>query len=849
MIRKIIAKILVFIAVAIGTAFIINKINNTGLDEASREMEDSELPLVYCEFEGNIINQMYGYTQTMATALMRDGIIPLDEESGVSVLVDDAMEFGDSYAYELRTIAGDSLIEDGELESGESYQGYQRYKINFRMDMRQNQEYVLVFKITNADGICARYYTRVVSLQEQHAQKIMDYAMRFHNTTFTKEVNAEEGNMVYDVLRSPLAGESDTMTHVSLSSSYDMVSWGGIVPLVVTGIVPTITEIDNEYAVIHMAYMVESLNDSARHYYNVDEYYMARYDKDREVVNLLAFDRYMDSIFDDSYISKEKNSISMGIASEEELEYMSTEDNRRMAFVKQGQLWYYDYETSSLIEVFGFFQGDYSDIRNMNNNMDINIVDMDDEGNVYFVVYGYMSRGSHEGKNGISLYYFTRSDSKIQEKFFVECDEPFDVMKQETGRFTYYDKTGYFYYLLDGTIYKVDLNNMTQNTLVYGLPSEKYIVSENRKIVVYPDQANNEDVTSLVIHNFETGEEYVEEGNASDRLLALGFVNNDLIYGVANKNDIIISSDGEAILPLYKIFIIAPDGEIIKEYKKNDIYIMNARVMEDKVYLQRAKKNNNFFETCDADFISYKEEEGENDLSVVSFKDSMERSRLDIVFPSNIYISNTVERIMTKNKKEDNYTELSVKTKITENSFYVFGNSGYRGEYNSAGRAILAVLDEHAGLVVDSNGNTIYRTIEAIEYNTIADDITEYPCGSVEDSLMTCAYMCVEYNNSNVEYSDIMACDSWENAFAEYTLGVGINISGIDLDTALYFLDRDVPFAACIDDGRYVLVISYNSTHIRYYDPVLDEEVKVTRKSFKNSLSMHGNTMYTYTSQ
>ena len=109
--------------------------------------------------------------------------------------------------------------------------------------------------------------------------------------------------------------------------------------------------------------------------------------------------------------------------------------------------------------------------------------------------------------------------------------------------------------------------------------------------------------------------------------------------------------------------------------------------------------------------------------------------------------------------------------------------------------------------------------------------------------------MCVEYNNSNVEYSDIMACDSWENAFAEYTLGVGINISGIDLDTALYFLDRDVPFAACIDDGRYVLVISYNSTHIRYYDPVLDEEVKVTRKSFKSSLSMHGNTMYTYTSQ
>ena len=78
---------------------------------------------------------------------------------------------------------------------------------------------------------------------------------------------------------------------------------------------------------------------------------------------------------------------------------------------------------------------------------------------------------------------------------------------------------------------------------------------------------------------------------------------------------------------------------------------------------------------------------------------------------------------------------------------------------------------------------------------------------------------------------------TFEKVFEDYTNGVGINISGISLSTALYFLDRDIPFAACIDDGRYVLVISYNSTHIRYYDPVLGAEVKVTRKAFENSLS------------
>lgn len=848
MMKKVVARVLVFLVVACSTAFVINKINNAKLDEASRELEDSVLPLVYCEFEGTIINRMYGYTQTMATGLMRDGIVPLNGEHGVNVLVDDAQGYGSSFSYELRSIAGDSLIEEGTLEDSTDYQGYRRYKVNFRMDMRENQEYVLVFKIADAEGNLVRYYTRVVNLKEQYAQKIMDYASKFHNTTFTKEVNREEGNMVYDLIRTTSGGSSN-LSHVDLTSSYEMISWGGIVPLVVTGIVPTITEIDNEYAVIHMAYVVESLNDSASHYYNVDEYYAATYDRSSETVNLLAYDRYIESIFDEGYVSKAKNCISMGIADVGNVEYAVSSDNRKLSFVKEGQLWCYDYATSRLVNVFGFLQGNYSDARAMNRNVDINILDMDDDGNIYFVVYGYMSRGKHEGHNGILLYYYTAEDARIQEKFFVECDEPFDVMKQETGRFAHYDETGYFYYLLDGTIFKVDLNNMTQDTLVYGIPSEKYVVSDNRKVVAYPDSAVEVEVTGIVVHNFETGEIYVEQGTGDDRLLALGFVNNDLIYGVADKNDITISSAGEAILPLYKLYIISSNGEVLKEYDKTGIYIMDARVQEDTIYLQRATKQNNFFEDSEADFISYKKDEQKDSLTVKNNYDDMEISCMDIVFPSNMYISASVKPIMTKSRQEETYTEQKVKTSVSSDTFYVFNNSGYKGEYNSAGRAILATTEEKAGLVVDGNGNTVYRAIAAASYNTIADEIKEYPCSGIEDSMMTCAYMCIEYENRAIEYSDIMACDSWEQAFQKYTLGVGVNISGISLNTALYFLDRDVPFAACIDDGRYVLVISYNSTHIRYYDPMRDEEVKVTRRGFEQSLSRQGNTMYTYTSQ
>lgn len=849
MIKKIIIKVIVFVLVMTGTAFFVNKLNNSNLDSVSREMEEPTLPLVYCLFEGEQVNMMQGYTQVMSTSLMRDGIVPVNPEYGVDLLVEDTGDYGVTYSYQLRSIAGDSLIEDGELTDWSTNQGYQEFNVRFRMDMQENQEYVLVFIITNADGESARYYTRVVNIPEQYGLKIMDYVMDFHDTTFIKEVNEDEGNIVYDALDVKGEALDDDISHVNLHSSYDMVTWAGIEPTVMTGIVPTVTELDSEYAVVKLSYIVQGSAENGSHLYNVEEYYSARYDKDAAKVELLAFDRYIESFFDSSYISKARNSISVGIADISELEYAYSSDNRKVAFVKEGELWYYDYDKSGLTSVFSFLQNNFSDIRTLNTDIDINIASMDDDGNIYFIVYGYMSRGAHEGKNGLAMYSFTSEDSKLEELFFVESDEPFDVMRQEIGRLTYYDPNGYFYYLLNGAIYKVDMSNGTQDTVVFGIPSDKYLISDNRKIVAYPDMASEQDVTAINVYNFETGEMYTQTGSSTDRFLGLGFVGNDLIYGVAKRSDIIVASDGEYILPLYKLFIMKPDGSIVKEYSEAGVYIMNAQVQGDKVYLSRATKMNSFYEDTEPDYISYKKEETGAAVVTKHNYNAVELNQVDIVFPSNIYISESVKHTMTKNKENKSYWELKVKTDTNEDAFYVFNNSGYVGEYNSAGRAIVAVTEEEAGIVVDSDGNTIYRDIAAVSYNTVASDIDEHPCANINDTLMTCAYMCIEYVDSRVEYNEVMACDSWESAFSEYTNGVGINISGISLDIALYFLDRDVPFAARIDDGRYVLVISYNSTHIRYYDPILDGEVKVTRKAFAESLSLQGNTMYTYTSQ
>ncbi len=846
--KQIVLKVLVFIAVAVGTAFFVNKLNNRGLELVSRELDEPTLPYVYMEFDGKVINRTCGYTQTMSTSLMRDGIVPLNEQHGVTVLVDEEARYGETFTYELRSIAGDSLVERGDAVAGAVVNDKKQFSVNFRMDMRQNVEYVFVFIITSQDGQEVRYYNRVVNLPVQYARQILDFTTRFHDTSFIKEVNESEGNIIYDNLRTDKVGTSSSLAHVDLHSTYEQISFGGLNPVIVTGVTPSLTEIDGDYAVVHMSYVMESMNEGKSHYYQIDEYYNATYDVGAEEVDLLAFDRYQESFFDTGYVSKDNNSISMGVTNEP-AEYVSTSDYKKLAFVRLGQLWMYDYSDSSLTNIFSFPQDTYSDARILNTNLDINIADMDEDGNLYFVVYGYMCRGIHEGKNGMSLYHYSAETMSTKELFFVECDESFDIMKEETGRFTYYNaEENVFYYLLDETLYAVSLSDMTQTKLVEQIPSQKYLVSGNRKLVAYPDHADTELVSKITIRNFETGEVYEKTCETGEALLALGFVENDLIYGVAHKDDILITSDGEAILPLYYLYIIGESGEKKKEYTKDGVYIMNASVGIDTIYLTRARKQNMFFEEIEEDYISYIREENNKMITTGNRYDAYAWDVLDVVFPSNFYLSDSANYRKTKYSKADSYKDMQVVTSTRDGAYYVFDNAGYVGEYETAGSAITAVVDDNAGLVVDSNGNTLYRCLAADSYNTVADAIKETPCNQREQSLLTCAYMCAKYAGAAVELPEVLQCESFEQVFESYTNGVGINISGIDLDTALYFLDRDIPFAACIDDGRYVLVISYNSTHIRYYDPILDTEVKVTRSAFENALSKQGNTMYTFSS-
>ena len=87
----------------------------------------------------------------------------------------------------------------------------------------------------------------------------------------------------------------------------------------------------------------------------------------------------------------------LGIMNDNEVRHESKPDGRHIAYVVNRDLWSYDQSSEKAVKIFSFRSGDEDEIRNSYDQHDIRILSIGDNGDVNFIVYGYMNRGIHEG--------------------------------------------------------------------------------------------------------------------------------------------------------------------------------------------------------------------------------------------------------------------------------------------------------------------------------------------------------------------------------------------------------------------------------------------------------------------
>lgn len=843
---RLIAKILILFMIFVGSIFVVNKIDNAGVEEVSVEMEQAELPIVYVRYKDSFINALHGYTGKVDTTYFRDTITPMDYGQTIELWSDQGNVNYGTYEYELRSQYQGDLIENGAVTELNQADGYDKITITFRTKLEELQEYVLVLKAMSGEDVGARYYTRVVVENDFHTEKLLEFVQNFNLALFDK---AEAEKVISKSIEPNEEGNNEYLSEVDIHSSFDTITFADLNPSQLTKPIASIKEIDDSYAIIQLKYMISATENKIPENFYVTEDYRVRY-VDEENVYLLDYKRTQEALFTPDNVDLTSNQFKIGITKDSNYQYMANDKQTKVAFTQARQLWYYDYNGGTITNVYGFCQNDnFTDVRVTYDENNIKILNMSKDGDITFAVYGYMNRGVHEGKVGIAVYRFEANKDRTQEILFIENNKPYSILKEDMETLLYLNKDGEFYYFDNDSVVKVDTATKKSGIFIEDVLNEHLAVSDDNHLIGYPNEMLPENTTQVTVLDLDTKKSWTLDAESGERLETIGFVEQDLILGRIREGDIEVALDKTVTCPISTIDIINQKKKVVKTYGSTGVYVMEATAKDGVVYLERVRKINGVFEPTTQDFITYKEKENDDEIKVSYKYTDNAYNQLYMIFPKYIYVTNKPKLMITKQTVNEEDTTVKITFDHINKKFYAYGQGQYMTDYLNLNEAVRAAY-ENAGVVLDEHGVIVWRKIAVKDYHTVADKIKIYTVADVQDTLSACIYMMGVYEEKNPDLSamqqDLANDMPVEDVILKYTGRQGTDITGCDFENGLYYLCKDAPVITRFADGTYVLVTSYNGERIRYINPLETEDIVESREEFESKVKDSGNVFISY---
>ncbi|SEP82171.1 hypothetical protein SAMN02910369_00663 [Lachnospiraceae bacterium NE2001] len=903
MIKRTIFGLLLFIIIFIGAALSFNYIHNKDHGERPVEGYNPTMGKAYIVYDGMKINSMQGYTSTLNTSLYRDSIFPVDSSKAVTVMLPDSIDTGADIRYELRSFDGSNLVEDGDFRFIERVGDLNKYSVSLRMDMTEGVEYSFVIS-AKKDKEAVRFYSRVVRLSAEKLSDFIAYAISFSDaayagnkasnqvasttdavTTFnvsgtvaslkneTEETSSEEtiatstdamaGVRVADI--ASVFSSADAMSsvysassvaditsdgnpgYVTLNSSYEDVTYSGMKIERISEPVPKVREVSTDGAVIELKYKAISEDNNVVKTYAVSEYLTLEYNNGEASIDVNDYRRFVNQDFNEEGFDAVTNSISLGITADRTPQFVASENSKVVSFVADNSVWIYNNETRTYSNAYGSSTEEAEKERNPQEGYEIRLLSLED-GLLDFAVFGRINEGPREGQNGVALYEYDIEGASLREISFISSSLSLDAMRLSVGRFCYYKRSErHFYLLLGNQLLDADIFSGQMETLVSGIPTSQIMVSEDGTVVAYPNTGDTINVTAVHILDFKTGKD-IEKKEPGHVMALLGFVGEDIMYGVSEPEDASRDVDGTPVFLFDKLYIVHSNGVVVKNYEKEGLLVSGILFDDNTIYLSRIRRNEETgaVEEADDDYLSYKPDEDQSGIKVKIVENEAENEEVCLKLPEYVYVSLSNEEFFTKIIGGSSDVTIDGREIASdENGIYIYAPSGITGVSTSVGKAVQQVYED-GGYVVDSYGSTLYREKQMKPYLTVAGTFDYKAVDQPEDTLAACNYMCLLAAGIDADYDEVRSLNSWEGSFLQYGKEArGVNLSGVKMDTAIGYLSDGFPFAARYED-RFVLVVSYNDDFIRFYDPIADTEVRQQRYLFQLKVNEHSNEFYTY---
>lgn len=837
--KKTIIRIAVCVVVFLASALIIGSIMNQGHNNMTMEMAPATLPMITMESGGVACNELHGNTVEMDVAYQKDCITLLGEGRQANFTVDTFGREITEISTEVRSIDGSRLIENSEVTGWKANGKSFSVSLTLKDLIDTNTQYSLTLILELEGEQKVYYYTTILWNDDVHISEILEFATDFHGKLYDKEMAKELTK--YLEPNSKLT-DNGTFHKVNIHSSFQQITWGSLEPVQEDAASIRLTQISGNVASLLMDFVVSTGEGKNKIYYNVEEYYRVRYTSER--MYLLDYERTMTQIPDTTRMYA-NDKILLGIT-DENVDMMESADGNTVVFSDMGQLLSYNAATNGLTVIFSFYGKDNADRRTLYDNHGIKILDVDEGGNVKFAVYGYMNRGRHEGETGIQIISYDNSLNTIEEEVYIPYSKSYAVLKDEMEQLLYRNRQQHVYFFLENGVYDVDLENRSAEQLVSIRQDDSLQVSENHEIIVWQEGDDINHSNQLNVRNLNTGEQTVIRAEDGEAIRPLGFMGEDIIYGVARESDIRTENSGQIFYPMYKVCISNSSGDNLKEYGQDGIYIVDCAIEGNQITLSRIQRSENgsYQEILDDQIMNNVEEEPGQNKVVTADIDIYERY-VQIQTKTTID-TRTIKVLNPKEVVFEGGRELTLDAVSEVSRYYVYNAYGVQGIYSAPGKAVKEAYDS-AGVVANDRGITVWLKGNRVSRNQIMA-IKEESVTDQKNSLTVCLDNILRHAGitRNTEY-DLAQGKTAIQILEENMTGVQVlDLSGCSLDAVLYYVNQDIPVLAILEDGEAVLVTGFNEFNVVIMEPSTGKLYKKGMNDATTWFAENGNHFISY---
>ncbi len=769
--------LIVFVVAIVCFARWINQVTPT----TAQTMATSSFPLVYMRNNGVNYNCLHGYAYEMDVNYIRDTVTVLDDDHELEIQIQPFSTNIESVSYEVLTLDGSQSLENTNVIKLEEENNYLNAVLQIQNHMLLEQEYILKLQVT-AGGRDIYYYTRLLLEDGLHLESYLDFVTGFYEKCVNKTDQSSLGAVVEP---NETTDQNMTLAKTDIHDSVSKLMWGSLNPQIYYKPTPSLVDINGTTASFVLDYRISAVNsEGVTEIYNIKEFYRLRYTDTR--VFLLDFTRTTDQIFNTESTVLESDGINLGIT-DSEVEYVMDTKKKIIAFVQENELWTYRINDGRLTRVFGFPQTENMDYRDFYDKNNIKILRVDNSGDVWFVVSGYMNRGAHEGENGIGVYHYEEATATVEEILFIQTMESYDMLKLDMKALSYItDDQEDLYILLEGIVYKIDLVTGSYERIIDGVKNDCYASSDSNRYFSWLKEGKRYDSQTLYTMDFETGTVREITCEDTERIRPVGFMGEDLVYGKALTADIDCSSEGNEIFPMYVLTIVNEEGEDVKTYQPDGFYIMDVEKSDNVLKLTRATLSDGaFVEALEDHIVSTDTEEDvvygvatqTSGITVTSGDTEVKQSEILLRVGTTIKDENpqvVTGKIMTQ--EESRTIEIPVNTN-KESLYYVYAGGCMDSCWTTAAEAIRRA-DEMVGVVINDEKEFVWERGNKAESSKIKLE-------KIPDAILS--------GNMDVEYL--------EEAIGKDV----IELTGCTMEQILYFVGRGRPVLADTPDGPVII--------------------------------------------